>query len=428
MQTISSQVSGFPDGDQYYLHQQAQQVPQTQQTPQVQQQLTSLPQVFSPQNNLARLLNQQQKIHHGIDNGQEYLLKQKMGAANSTFGHQSFQPQRTQQQLLPNGIMAAPPGVSMVQPGIAGMALPPGTLLSQLPLNSGVNAGIGLPPATPLIHHPNHFIVRDVWANNLNAEFSSIRRLVDQYNCIAITTEFVGTIVRPIGNFRSKSDYHYQTMRTNVDLLNPIQIGISLSDAQGNKPDNTPSTWQFNFFFDVTKEMVSPESLDLLKKSGVVFEKHKNNGVEPFEFAQLLIDSGLLLSDSVTWLSFHAAYDFGFLINIIMDLPMPNNKEDYEFWVQKFLPEFYDLNVISKSIQELKQQRTQQPQQNQQYSLESLAYEVGIPRFPIFNTIGGQSLLAFIIFTRLSKFPFKFSNGITDFSQFKNCIYGINKD
>ncbi|AMD20580.1 HDL164Wp [Eremothecium sinecaudum] len=430
MQSISSQAAGFPDGDQFYLRQQAQQAHSAQ------QQAAGLPQMFSPQVNQARLINQQQQqqLLHGIDNGQDlqatYLLKQKMEAVNAAFGHQqqTIQPQQTQQQLLANGLLTGPPGVSMVQPGVGGMAPPPGTLPPQLPLNASVHAtSLGLPTA-PIIHHSNQLLVREVWANNLTAEFASIRRLVDQYDHIALTTEFVGTIVRPIGNFRSKNDYHYQTMRTNIDLLNPVQIGISLSDAQGNKPDNTPSTWQFNFHFDLTKEMVSPESLDLLKKSGVLFEKHQNNGVEPYEFAQLLIDSGLVLSESVTWLSFHAAYDFGFLINILTNLPMPNNKEDYEFWVQKFMPNFYDLNVINKSVQELKQQRTKQLQQSQQYSVESLADEVGIPRFPIFNTTGGQSLLALLTFTRLSKFPFKLPNGSTDLAQFNNSIYGINKN
>ncbi|AAS50890.2 ABR119Cp [Eremothecium gossypii ATCC 10895] len=426
MQAISGQLTEFADNEQFYMRQQVQQTHPGQQQP------GGLPQMFSPQVNHARLLGQQQQLMHGMEGGQDlqatYLLKQKMEAANAAFGHQQqgLQPQQAQQQLLASGVLNAPPGVSLVQQGVGGMAPPPGALPPQLPLATGVHgSGLGLAPV-PLIHHPNHLLVREVWANNLTAEFASIRRLVDQYNVIALTTEFVGTIVRPIGNFRSKNDYHYQTMRTNIDLLNPVQIGLSLSDAQGNKPDNVPSTWQFNFLFDMSKEMVSPESLDLLKKSGVAFDKHQSIGVNAYDFAQLLVDSGLLLTDEVTWVSFHAAYDFGFLVNILTDASMPNNKEDYEFWVQKFLPSFYDLNVLSKAVHDLKGQRSiPQPQ----HSLESLADELGIPRFPLFNTTGGQSLLALLAFVRLAKFPvFKLSNGSLDFAQFKNSIYGINKE
>ena len=37
-------------------------------------------------------------------------------------------------------------------------------------------------------------------------------------------------------------------MRCNVDLLKIIQIGLTLSDEDGNYPQEV-STWQFNFHF-----------------------------------------------------------------------------------------------------------------------------------------------------------------------------------
>jgi hypothetical protein len=63
-------------------------------------------------------------------------------------------------------------------------------------------------------------------------------------------TEFPGVVARPIGSFKTSSDYHYQTMRCNVDLLKIIQIGLTLSDEDGNYPQDV-STWQFNFHFSV---------------------------------------------------------------------------------------------------------------------------------------------------------------------------------
>ena len=62
-------------------------------------------------------------------------------------------------------------------------------------------------------------------------------------------TEFPGIVARPIGDFKTGSDYHYQTMRCNVDMLRIIQLGISLSDEEGNTPE--VSTWQFNFSFNL---------------------------------------------------------------------------------------------------------------------------------------------------------------------------------
>jgi CCR4-NOT transcription complex subunit 7/8 len=63
-------------------------------------------------------------------------------------------------------------------------------------------------------------------------------------------TEFPGVVARPIGSFKTSSDYHYQTMRCNVDLLKIIQVGLTLADEDGNYPQDI-STWQFNFRFSV---------------------------------------------------------------------------------------------------------------------------------------------------------------------------------
>jgi CCR4-NOT transcription complex subunit 7/8 len=57
-------------------------------------------------------------------------------------------------------------------------------------------------------------------------------------------------VARPIGTFKTSSDYHYQTLRCNVDLLRLIQIGLCFCDAQGRHPEDI-STWQFNFKFSI---------------------------------------------------------------------------------------------------------------------------------------------------------------------------------
>jgi CCR4-NOT transcription complex subunit 7/8 len=108
--------------------------------------------------------------------------------------------------------------------------------------------------------------IREVWAPNLDAEMRLIRDLIDNYPyvamvlaCLAIPvpcllasqdTEFPGVVARPMGTFKTSSDYHYQTMRCNVDLLKIIQVGITLADENGNFPPEA-STWQFNFRFSI---------------------------------------------------------------------------------------------------------------------------------------------------------------------------------
>jgi CCR4-NOT transcription complex subunit 7/8 len=112
--------------------------------------------------------------------------------------------------------------------------------------------------------------IREVWAPNLEVEMRNIRELVEKYPVIAMVrsqsnayfarpsscfpplkdTEFPGVVARPIGSFKTSSDYHYQTMRCNVDLLKPVQVGLTLADEDGNYPQDI-STWEFNFHFSV---------------------------------------------------------------------------------------------------------------------------------------------------------------------------------
>ena len=63
-------------------------------------------------------------------------------------------------------------------------------------------------------------------------------------------TEFPGVVARPIGSFGSHTDYHYQTLRCNVDLLKLIQLGLTFADEAGNLVEDCP-TWQFNFQCDL---------------------------------------------------------------------------------------------------------------------------------------------------------------------------------
>jgi CCR4-NOT transcription complex subunit 7/8 len=90
----------------------------------------------------------------------------------------------------------------------------------------------------------------DVWAHNLEAEFRKIRKIIQKYPFVAMDTEFPGIVCRPIAHFQNATDYQYQQVCTNVNLLRLIQVGITFFDEQGRIP--TPqSTWQFNFRFSL---------------------------------------------------------------------------------------------------------------------------------------------------------------------------------
>ena len=122
------------------------------------------------------------------------------------------------------------------------------------------------------MHANDSNYIREVWADNLEEEMAYLRDLVEDYPYLAMVTtqtirflshviywsgchatkdtEFPGVVARPIGTFRTSSDYHYQTLRCNVDLLKIIQLGVTFADEHGNLPRNV-CTWQFNFKFNI---------------------------------------------------------------------------------------------------------------------------------------------------------------------------------
>jgi len=51
--------------------------------------------------------------------------------------------------------------------------------------------------------------------------------------------------------------------------------------------------------------MYAQDSIDLLIKSGINFQKHEDFGIDIHRFGELLISSGFVLLDEVKWISFH---------------------------------------------------------------------------------------------------------------------------
>lgn len=183
-------------------------------------------------------------------------------------------------------------------------------------------------------------------------------------------TEFPGVVARPMGSFRGKSDYHYQTLRTNVDLLKLIQLGITLftedgdttparpqsSDSGINMPGGRkynaaatlPCTWQFNFKFSLKDDMYSQASIDALVNAGVDFPALERDGIDPFDFGALLISSGMVCDEDVRWISFHGGYDFGYLTKLMICKPLPDDEVEFEMLMKKFFPSVYDVKYLMK--------------------------------------------------------------------------------
>lgn len=251
--------------------------------------------------------------------------------------------------------------------------------------------------------------IRDVWASNLEAEFVLIRRVVKDYKYVAMDTEFPGVVARPIGEFRSTSDYQYQLLRCNVNLLKIIQIGISFFDDKGNRA--TPvSTWQFNFKFNLTEDMYAQESIELLRKSGIQFERHETDGIQPDDFSELLISSGVVLMEDINWLSFHSGYDFGYMVRILTGENLPGEESQFFSMLKLFFTNIYDVKYLMKSCKNLKG------------GLQEVADQLEIKRIGPQHQAGSDSLLTGDAFFKMREVFFEED---VDKSKYCGHLYGL---
>ncbi|XP_050902513.1 uncharacterized protein LOC127114237 [Lathyrus oleraceus] len=209
-------------------------------------------------------------------------------------------------------------------------------------------------------------IIREVWAYNLEYEFNLILQAISEHHLIiSMDTEFPGVIHSPSVIHSPKIDYrhllpsdHYRYLKANVDDLKLIQVGLTLSDSEGNLPDfgtNNSYIWEFNFCdFDVNHDLCNQDSIDMLRRQGINFERNLFHGVDSKLFAELMFSSILVYNDFVTWVTFSSAYDFGYLVKILTGMNLPNLLEDFLKMVEVlFGKSVYDMKYMMKSCNSL---------------------------------------------------------------------------
>ncbi|KAA0203653.1 hypothetical protein HAZT_HAZT010209 [Hyalella azteca] len=251
--------------------------------------------------------------------------------------------------------------------------------------------------------------IREVWKSNLEDEFDSIRQVVKHYPYVAMDTEFPGVVAKPIGEFVSNADFQYQLLRCNVDLLKIIQLGLSFFDENG-KPAPGISTWQFNFEFNLTEDMYAQDSIDLLQNSGLNFERHQKEGIDPVSFAELLMTSGVVILDDVRFLSFHSGYDFGYLIKLLTNQNLPAEESKFFEVLYLYFPVIYDVKYLMKSCKNLKG------------GLQEVSEQLELDRIGPQHQAGSDSLLTGATFFKMRELYFE---GNIDNEKYCGHLYGL---
>ena len=295
--------------------------------------------------------------------------------------------------------------------------------------------------------------IREVWRHNLEQEFAVLRQLILKYPYVSMDAEFPGIVARPIGVFAgSKAEYHYQTLRCNVDILKPIQVGITLWTPEGELPPQQPDaellsrmggktpypnnlmylpcTWSFNFHFDLNDDMYAESSIQLLKDHGVDFQRHMEMGIALNDFGALLTTSGLVFCEDVNWLSFHSGYDFGYLVKLLTDNALPDHQEDFFTQVSTFFPRLWDIKFLLRHAQKLRQAgRLTSPEGSrvidslgQKSGLQDLADELACTRVGVSHTGGSDAWLTGSVFWAMRQ---KIFQGNLD-DDLADQIYGLH--
>ncbi|EEC51897.1 predicted protein, partial [Phaeodactylum tricornutum CCAP 1055/1] len=253
--------------------------------------------------------------------------------------------------------------------------------------------------------------IRNVWAENVEEEMAIIREVIEKYPYVAMDTEFPGVVAKPITETFSP-DYHYKSLKVNVDLLKIIQLGLSFADANGNFAPGCPC-WQFNFQFSLEDDMFAQDSIDLLVKSGISFEDHATRGINPRLFGELLMVSGLVLDDRVKWVSFHSGYDYGYLLKLLTTQDLPADEKTFFELLKIYFPTIYDIKYMTSILDG-----------NFFGGLQRLADDLSCQRLGAEHQAGSDCMLTMATYFALAKAKFTKSDGRIDESKYTNELFG----
>ena len=157
--------------------------------------------------------------------------------------------------------------------------------------------------------------------------------------------------------------------------------------------------------------MCAPDSLDLLTKAGLDFDRHERMGIDVEHFGELLITSGLALFDDVKWVSFHSGYDFGYLLKVVTCSPLPAQEADFFALLRVWFPCIYDIKFLMRSCKTLKG------------GLQDVADDLQVSRIGQQHQAGSDSLLTATTFFKMRQ---KYFDGSIDDSKYLGCLYGFS--
>lgn len=92
------------------------------------------------------------------------------------------------------------------------------------------------------------------------------------------------------------------------------------------------------------------DSIELLKASGIDFDKFEKEGIDIRYFGEVLMMSGLVMNKDIKWASFHSSYDFGYLLKTLIGGELPPTEEGFMDLLHIYFPNVYDIKVCDHLV------------------------------------------------------------------------------
>ncbi|MBS93341.1 MAG: hypothetical protein CL799_02695 [Chromatiales bacterium] len=178
----------------------------------------------------------------------------------------------------------------------------------------------------------------EVWAPNFDEELWNLTNLIQGLGAcvIAFDVEFPGFFVDSLRG--APRDRQYQTLRSNVNLLSPIQIGIAVANHEGA----VVGLWGFNLHFDLLSDLHTGSAVALLNDAGLDFACHRCSGVRHAIFRRRFAELFLPMLDAAKprcqIVTFAGAYDYAYLIKLLHGPSLPETVDGFVSLVDGLFP------------------------------------------------------------------------------------------
>lgn len=95
------------------------------------------------------------------------------------------------------------------------------------------------------------------------------------------------------------------------------------------------------------KDKSNNDSITLLKKSGINFDKLASEGIGHEAFCEYFMTSGLIMNNDVHWYGFHTDHDFAYLLKLLSSQPIPATEKQFMADLSLIFPNIYDVKSIA---------------------------------------------------------------------------------